>query len=258
MWMAAGAVMVALLAWRYQPVESGLLWALVSCFVALRVGGTTYQAAIFFSSGGLAVIVALLETSYRMAYHDELTQLPGRRSLNEDLMKLPATYTIAMADVDHFKRFNDTYGHESGDQALRLVASRLARVTGGGKAYRYGGEEFAILFPGKAADDVVGYLEGLRRLIEQSTFVVRGKERRSGKKGKARSAKDPKKGTSVTVSIGVASSSGDRAAPAEIMRLADQALYRAKAKGRNCTVSIRSKKGAASARPGMREVSSVS
>jgi diguanylate cyclase (GGDEF)-like protein len=251
---AAAAVIVIQLVRRYHPVDSSLLWALVATFVALRMGGTTYQSDVFFASGGLAIVVALLETSYAMAYHDELTQLPSRRVLNEDLMKLPAFYTISMVDVDHFKKFNDTYGHDAGDQALRLVASRLARITGGGKAYRYGGEEFAIVFPGKTVEDVVVYLERLRKLIEQSEFVVRGQERRSGKQARSRS-KQGKNPASVTVSIGVASSNGERMAPADVMKAADQALYRAKAKGRNCTVAARSKKGPASAQPDMRTVS---
>jgi diguanylate cyclase (GGDEF)-like protein len=51
-----------------------------------------------------------------------------------------------MSDVDHFKRFNDTHGHDVGDQVLRLVASKLSKVSGGGRAYRYGGEEFALVF----------------------------------------------------------------------------------------------------------------
>ena len=200
------------------------------------------------------MVFAVLETSYRMAYHDELTQLPSRRALNEDLLKLPDYYTISMVDVDHFKKFNDSYGHEAGDQVLKMVAGRLARITGGGKAYRYGGEEFAILFPGKTTEDVVVYLEGLRRLIEQSSFTVRGKERRTAAKGKSRSSR-ASKGTNVTVSIGVASCNGDGLAPADVLRVADQALYRAKAKGRNCTVSARSKKGAGSAQPTMSVIS---
>ncbi len=253
--LTATAVMVVLLIRRYRPVESSLLWTLAASFLALRMGGTSYQAGIFFASGSLAMIVALLETSYRMAYHDELTQLPSRRALNEALMKLPGSYTIAMVDVDHFKKFNDTYGHEAGDQALRLVASRLAYVTGGGKAYRYGGEEFAVMYPGKTSEEVFVYLDRMRRLIEQSVFVVRGKERRKSSKGRARAAKEVKKETHVTVSIGLASNNGDGLAPAEVMRAADQALYRAKAKGRNCTVAARSGKAPASAEPSMRIVS---
>ncbi|HEY6307640.1 MAG TPA: GGDEF domain-containing protein [Candidatus Angelobacter sp.] len=252
---AAAVVMVVLLVRRYRPVESSFLWALAASFAALRVGGTTYAAAIFFSGGALAMIVALLETSYKMAYHDELTQLPSRRALNEALMKLPGSYTIAMVDVDHFKRFNDTYGHAAGDQALRLVASRLAYITGGGKAYRYGGEEFAIMFPGKTTDEVFVYLDRMRGLIEQSTFVVRGKERRKNKRGKVTATKGVKRETHVTVSIGVASSNGNNLPPSEVLRAADQALYRAKAKGRNCTIKARYGKTAGSEQPAMSIVS---
>ncbi|HET6935128.1 MAG TPA: GGDEF domain-containing protein, partial [Candidatus Angelobacter sp.] len=147
--LISAIVLTVLLVQRYRAVESSLLWALISSFVAFRIGATNNLAGIFFATGGLAIIVALIETSYSMAYLDELTQLPSRRALNEAMMKLPETFTVAMLDVDHFKKFNDSFGHESGDQALRMVASKLAHIAGGGKAYRYGGEEFAVLFPGK-------------------------------------------------------------------------------------------------------------
>lgn len=253
--LLAVAIMMVPLLRRYHSVESSLLWALVASFAALRAGGTNFAAGVLFASGGMGLIVALLETSYKMAYHDELTQLPSRRALNEALMKLPGSYTIAMVDVDHFKKFNDAYGHAAGDQALRLVASRLAYVAGGGKAYRYGGEEFAIMFPGKTADEVFVYLDRMRRVIEQSTFVVRGRERRKGKDGRNRAGRAVKKETNVTVSIGVAASNGDRLTPAQVLRIADHALYRAKAKGRNCTVTARSGKDPASAQTSMRIVS---
>ena len=228
-----GIIMVPLIR-RYRAVESSLLWAMISSFVALRFGVSNHLSGIFFASGELAILVALIETSYSMAYLDELTQLPSRRALNEALMKLPETYTIAMLDVDHFKKFNDSYGHESGDQALRLVASRLARIAGGGKAYRYGGEEFSVVFPGQSSDEVFIYLDRMRKIIEQSKFTVRGKERR----GKRR-VRGSKKQTNVTVSIGVASTSADQFTANEVLRIADQALYKAKAKGRNCTVVVR-------------------
>src|SRR5437660_11210609 len=108
-----------------------------------------------------------------MAYHDELTQLPSRRALNEALLKMDDTYTIAMVDIDHFKQFNDKYGHDTGDQVLRLVASKLARVSGGGEAYRCGGEEFAIIFPEKTTAGVLGHLEKLRATVETSLLQVR-------------------------------------------------------------------------------------
>jgi len=248
--VVSGAVLMVLLVRRYRAVESSLFWALVSSFVAFGIGATNSLAGIFFATGALAIIVAVLETSYSMAYLDELTQLPSRRALNEALLKLPENYTVAMLDVDHFKKFNDSFGHESGDQALRMVASRLARIAGGGKAYRYGGEEFAVLFPGKAADEVFIYIDRMRKIIEQSTFVVRGKDRRN-RRSMGRSGK---KQTSVTVSIGVASSS-EHMSPAEILRVADQALYKAKERGRNCTVTARNGKMVKPVETGMRILS---
>jgi len=232
--LALLVIMVPLIR-RYRAVESSLLWTLVASFMAVRTGSATPEAGLYFAAGGMVLIVALLETSYRMAYHDELTQLPSRRALNEALLKLPADYTIAMIDVDHFKRFNDSFGHDAGDQALRLVASRLSHIAGGGRAYRYGGEEFAVVFPGKTAADVVLYLDRMRKVIEQSTFIVRGRERR----GKRRVGRSARQETHVTVSIGVAASNGEHVAPADVMRIADKALYRAKARGRNCTVNAK-------------------
>ena len=235
--LLATAVIMVPLVRRYKAVESSLLWSMVAAFIALGTASTNHLDGVYFAAGGLALIVALIETSYAMAYLDELTQLPSRRALNEALLKLGDSYSIAMLDVDHFKKFNDSYGHESGDQALRLVASRLSHITGGGKAYRYGGEEFAIVFPNKASEEVFVYLDRMRRVIEQSVFTVRGKDRR--RKGKSGIGRGSKKQTNVTVSIGLAATNGDKLAPTDVMRMADQALYKAKAKGRNCTVTAR-------------------
>jgi diguanylate cyclase (GGDEF)-like protein len=129
---------------------------------------------------------------------------------------------------------------------LRMVASRLAHITGGGRAYRYGGEEFAVVFPGKASEEVFIFLDRMRRVIEQSVFTVRGKDRR--RKGKSGIGRGSKKQTNVTVSVGLASCQGDRLAPSEVMRMADQALYKAKAKGRNCTITAKLGKAATSVR----------
>lgn len=243
--LLAAIVLIVLLARRYRAVDNTLLWSLVSTFLALRARGTGHLAATYFGSAAVLLTIAVLETSYRMAYHDELTRLPSRRALNEALLQLGDSFTIAMLDVDHFKKFNDTYGHESGDQALKMVASRLAHVTGGGKAYRYGGEEFAVLFPGMPAEEAFTYLDRMRRLIEQSSFVVRGPDRRRSKRSKA--ARNGRVETHVTVSVGIAASQGGEFTVEQVLRSADHALYKAKANGRNCTVVARPKKSAASA-----------
>jgi diguanylate cyclase (GGDEF)-like protein len=190
------------------------------------------------------LVAAVVETSYFMAYHDELTTLPGRRAFNELLLSLEDRYAIAIVDVDHFKKFNDTYGHETGDHVLRMVASRLAEVTGGGKAFRCGGEEFAIVFSRVSAKDALEHLELARLSIEASSFKVRGAldrrktprdgERRQGT-GKQRRKSAGRAGdeVSVTVSIGVAEPSTKNRKVDQVIEAADKALYRAKEGGRN-------------------------
>ncbi|HEY6249111.1 MAG TPA: GGDEF domain-containing protein [Candidatus Angelobacter sp.] len=233
----AGAAMLIPLVRRYRAVESSLFWGSISILIALRAGVAGSHSATYFGTAGLLFTVAVLETSYSMAFLDELTRLPGRRAFNEALLKLETSYSIAMLDVDHFKQFNDTYGHAAGDQALRMVASKLAHVTAGGKAYRYGGEEFAILFPGRPAEEAFTYLDRLRRLIEQSRFVVRGPDRRRTNRNKK--SHPGKTETNVTVSVGIAASYGNGVTADQVLRSADKALYKAKARGRNCTIIAR-------------------
>lgn len=184
--VAALAVLLVRLVLFRKPTESGLLWALLATFLAFQVGAVGPAATAYLATAGLILISSIIENSYFLAYHDELTALPARRAFNDALLRLEVPYAVAVVDIDHFKSFNDTYGHETGDQVLRMVAGKLASVTGGGRAYRVGGEEFSILFPGKSAKDVMPHLELLRSVIEVATFRVRaGEERR----GTARTAK---------------------------------------------------------------------
>lgn len=243
---AAGVILLIRFVLLRKPVESGLLWALGACALALRFGGAGRIAAAYFATAAFILAVSMVETSYLLAYHDELTTLPSRRAFHEALVRLEAPYAIAMVDIDHFKRCNDTYGHDTGDEVLRLVASRLARVTGGGQAYRCGGEEFAIVFPGKTTKDVVGDLDELRARIEASSFRLRGQDRRQEARGPDRRSAGAKghairrlaraaaaKELSVTASMGVASAMALGESPEDVVKAADKALYRAKEGGRN-------------------------
>ncbi len=234
-----------------KPIESGLLWSLIACFLAIHFAGTGWIATSYFAAASIILASAVVETSYLLAYHDELTALPSRRAFNDALLRLTPPYSIAMVDIDHFKRCNDTYGHDTGDQVLCMVASKLARVRGGGQAFRCGGEEFAILFPGKTTQDVIEHLEELRCEIEAGRLRLRGPDRRQQPRGPDR--RNQRKGArgragyairqlaqnqspseiSVTVSIGVATSQMEEVSPEEIVRAADKTLYRAKAGGRN-------------------------
>ena len=207
----------------------------IAAFAAACNSAATADMFMWFTTAGLIVTVAVLQDSHRMAFRDELTGLPGRRALNERLMSLNRSYTIAMLDVDHFKAFNDRWGHDVGDQVLRLVASRIQRVGGGGKAYRYGGEEFIVVFPGKRLLEVLSRLDALRRNIEGYKLHIRSSNRREANGNGARSPADGQlsEWIFVTVSAGVAERTDRLLKAEEVIQAADQALYRAKEAGRN-------------------------
>jgi len=232
--VAIGAILV--LAWLREPQSPvrGYTYALVAAFL-----GVTWRAAgpgqeIWLATAGLVLVVAVVEASYLMAYRDGLTELPARRALNEALLRLGGQFTVAMIDVDRFKQFNDRWGHDAGDHVLRMVAARLAQVAGGGKAYRYGGEEFAVLFPGKGAEECMPHLEELREKVETSRFTLRRRFRPRKKpaapKGGGRKTREQ---IVITVSIGVAEKNHRHSTPDQVVAAADKALYRAKEGGRN-------------------------
>ena len=170
--IAALAVLMVRLVLYRKPTESGLLWALLATFLSFQVGAVGPAATAYLATAGLILLSSIIENTYFLAYHDELTSLPARRAFNDALLRLEEPYAVAVVDIDHFKRFNDTYGHETGDQVLRLVAAKLAGVTGGGCAYRVGGEEFSILFPGKSVKEAHAS-SGIAALGDRSGRVPR-------------------------------------------------------------------------------------
>jgi diguanylate cyclase (GGDEF)-like protein len=235
----AFAAAFAAAVWRAWPeltaLQVGNAGALAAFYIAAEWITAPGVYAAFMSAAGAILIVALLEESHRLAFRDPLTGLPGRRALEERLRSLGNRFAIAMVDVDHFKKFNDTHGHDIGDQVLKLVGARLAEVGGGGIAYRYGGEEFSVLFPGADLAEALPYLEAIRASIEGYRMAVRAPDRpKSAADGtKRRGAGAPEKHLSVTVSIGACAPSARRRTPAQVIRAADEALYRAKQGGRN-------------------------
>ena len=210
--------------------------AIAAFFIAAEWARLPNIYAGFMAAAGAILIAALLQESHRLAFRDELTGLPGRRALDERLRSLPGRYAVAMVDVDHFKKFNDTHGHHIGDQVLKLVGARLAEVGGGGIAYRYGGEEFSVLFPHSELAEAFPHLEELRTSIEKYRMAVRSESRpkKADVGVKQRGETTPGKTLSVTVSVGVAQPGGHSLrTPAQVLRAADEALYRAKQGGRN-------------------------
>ncbi len=235
----SGVVLLLVFWWRPEPLSGGLVWALPTAFLPLALGHGGPAPTLGLATAGLILLAAVLESSHGMAFRDDLTGLPARRALNEGLLKVGRRYALAMVDVDHFKKVNDRYGHDVGDQVLKMVAARLARVNGGGYPFRYGGEEFTVLFPGKSADEVLPYLDHLRTTIASSRFTLRHRSR-PNRRPEAAPKRVGSECLGVTVSIGVAERCGELAEPAKVLRAADQALYRAKQTGRNriCGVPV--------------------
>ena len=228
-----------------SAIDGGFLWALLAAFVPLAAGVTGETLTLWFATAGLILTVSLIESSHRMAYRDELTGLPARRALNEELLKVGRSYTLAMVDIDHFKKVNDTYGHDVGDQVLKMVAAQIERVSGGGKPYRFGGEEFTVFFPNKSAREALPHLEELRLAIEASGFTLRDANRPKEK------PEQPAKGNEgqrlkVTASIGVAERNNFNLTPAAVLKAADKALYVAKEQGRNRVIRSGAKRAASS------------
>lgn len=238
LFVISGAGLLTLALKRRGPVERGLVWTHVLMVMALTSDGTALQSW-YLAAIGLLLGLTVLEASHALAYKDELTGLAARRSLWHDAEAAGEAFAMAMVDVDHFKRFNDRHGHEVGDQVLRMVAGHLEEVGSGGRVYRYGGEEFTVLFPGASRDEVLPVLDELRKSIAKADFSIRGfgrpvagAKRRKTDPPKKPSKRRPKK-LSVTVSIGVAERTEKLATPVAVLKAADKALYKAKKAGRN-------------------------
>ena len=231
---AVAVFLLALVCLRRTSVEAGLLWVLAVMFAALNQASHPGALFLYGSAAGLVLMFAVLEHGFDMAYRDELTGLPGRRAFNELLQQLRRRYTIAMCDVDNFKQFNDTYGHDAGDQILKTVASTLFGVKGGGRAFRYGGEEFALVFNGRSAEEVQPFLESMRDAIARMGLQLNVREHPLEKTIHKNGTPGSAALVNITISIGVADNSGNNDRPEVVLEAADAALYRAKESGKNC------------------------
>jgi diguanylate cyclase (GGDEF)-like protein len=220
-----------------SPIAVGQAGALIAFFIACEWAANQAVFGMFTAAAGAILLVAMLQESHRLAFNDELTGLPGRRALQEAMAGLGPRYVLAMVDVDHFKIFNDKHGHDIGDQVLKLVAARLAEVEGRGRAFRYGGEEFTVLFADATLAETMPHLEAIRASIAGYQMAVRGeerpKEKELGEKLRDPDSQAPEQVLSVTVSIGAAAPGDESATPAQVLKAADEALYRAKRGGRN-------------------------
>jgi two-component system cell cycle response regulator len=170
-----------------------------------------------------------LDNSLELAVTDTLTGLHNRRFMTSQAGALVQRaseggepVSALLVDIDHFKRINDTFGHDVGDEVLKEFALRLAtNVRGVDLACRYGGEEFVVIMPDTALSDALRIAERLRLHVAGTPFRAPGLE-------------SP---LSVTISVGVACTEGAYDSPEALLKRADEAVYEAKAHGRNQVVT---------------------
>ncbi|MFK7160016.1 GGDEF domain-containing protein [Marinospirillum sp. MEB164] len=240
--LLSSLLLAFLLIRRPQPFYAAQLACLIGFIAILPYFAIPYLASISVSLLLFIIGAAVIHEAFNMAFKDDLTGLPGRRALNQRLARLGKKYTLVMADVDHFKKFNDTYGHDAGDQVLQVVAHILKGVEGGGQAYRYGGEEFTLVFAGQTAEAAQPYVEQVRQRLADYSIALRGQERPAKKP--ATKGPDLAQRVKVTMSFGVAEKTPDLLDAEAVIKAADQALYAAKKAGRNCVALAGSKKSA--------------
>ncbi|MDB9949661.1 GGDEF domain-containing protein [Porticoccaceae bacterium] len=242
LYFSAVGLCLGLSLYQQQSIHNSVLGCSLMSLITYGWIQLNSVSAFMFSCMGLLLCINLTISLLQIGYRDDLTQIGNRRALQQTAKTLRGPYSVAMVDADYFKKINDQFGHELGDQALRVIASLLAQTAEGGKPFRYGGEEFCLLFKGKTEQQVLDTLEACRQAIANYDMVVRDKQQRPKnlKQGEPRRGASKRKSNfRLTVSIGVASSdkatSGNSINPFEqVLKSADKALYRAKASGRNC------------------------
>lgn len=176
-----------------------------------------------------------LDEVRREAMLDPLTKLYNRKFFDQGLdsaitsaWKSGEPLSLIMLDIDHFKKFNDNYGHQTGDQVLRLVGMTLkANVKGRDMAVRYGGEEFAIILPQTTIKDAIKLAETIRKAIQVKELLKRSTNEKLGR---------------ITASFGISFLNETDTATSLIER-ADRCLYAAKYAGRNCTIDENDPRG---------------
>lgn len=243
-WVLLALVALTVVLWlapRARKSGQPRQWAELcgALLVFIMLASTQHPILLNLAAFALALTLLLGVTTQmlNLAYIDELTQLPARRALMSELRKLGRRSAVTMLDVDHFKKFNDTYGHDVGDQVLRLIAAQV-RKEPGCKAFRYGGEEFTLVFNHADQEEIEERLEAVRARVANYPLRLRSQRRpKSGKQGqnKRGTSSGKVKTVKVTISLGCAIRRPGETTE-QMLKRADTVLYKAKNAGRNCAL----------------------
>jgi diguanylate cyclase len=228
-----------------EPAVRAIVESLVQATKEMEKNNQALEERLSASKQEITALQENLDAVRNESLTDPLTSLSNRKYFDDTLAKAIAdarargeALSLMMTDVDHFKKFNDSYGHLTGDQVLRLVAISVKQnVKGEDIAARYGGEEFAVLLPHTEVDDAHRLAQRMCEVVRQLAIPHRQSE----------------VAPHVTISAGVASAllvlardlpvEAERASPTLLIKAADQALYGAKAAGRNQVMSARAGDG---------------
>jgi len=213
-----------------EPINQRILLARVRSALSVKEAQDEKDRLLAKLEESYLLLEAVTENLERVSLEDRLTGVGNRRSMETELDRSRARaqryqrpYAVVLVDIDFFKKYNDHYGHQAGDEVLKQVAAALGddlRETDG--VYRYGGEEFLVLLPETEAARAEEVAERLRQRVE--TLGIPHCMTEAG---------------CVSVSLGIGCETAEADEPAQwddVVRCADAALYRAKSAGRNCAV----------------------
>ena len=212
-------------------IERAYIWALISIFSALVVNRNGQASSIYLTTAALIFVISVIENIYIEAFQDELTGLPTRKILHGTLYNLGTGYTVAMIEIDNFKKLKENHGRRVSKQILRMVGSKIASVTGGGMPFRYGGEVFIVVFPAMFLQDTLSHLEELRKAIRESGSILRNQKSPRKRPKRLKRVEILANRVPATVSIGVAERSDLDMSPQQAIKAAEKALNLAKREG---------------------------
>jgi diguanylate cyclase (GGDEF)-like protein len=218
---------------KQQVVFTGYLGAFISIVLAQHFINTPITSMVYFSVACLILIMAISLNSYRLSKIDIITELPSLRSFKGQLKKLDDHFCIALVDIDEFKEMTDEYGQDVCDQILRMIASRSLLLGRKGFPYRYGDQEFALIFYDMQLHEANKYLATLCDSIANEPFMLRSSKRPFFKPNftpsLGQSARNSKyKSIPISVSVGIAEKKPHHNNASDVLTTAREALDRAK------------------------------
>ena len=223
---------------RGHRLDEGFFWIAALLLLALRAGADSMESTVYLTMAGLVLIVSVIEKSFALSLHDDVTHLPARKALRREIGRAGSPYTLALVGIDHHKTLHERYGRDTSDRVLRKIANHLRKVHGRPLAFRYSRENFALLFAAKGRNEVLGGLEDLRAEIEDFRFSLHPNAA-GNSKGDAAATDPSAAGWPLTVTVGVAErdeKEGWSGRYGAIARSAHRALHRGQKAGGN-TVS---------------------